>query len=91
MSSYKKGYRREKEVRRHYEKLDYSVIESRGSHGIADLICGNGKEVHVIQVKSWSDRKSVDMNQLARYARRFKGKGILAYKKDYGEWVFEEV
>lgn len=88
MSRYQKGYRHEKEVRRHYESLGYYVIESRGSHGIADLIAGNGEETLVIQVKDWKMLGTIDKDKLLQVAKLFNGTAVIAYKKDYHDWNF---
>ena len=66
---------------------DCKCVESRGSHGVADLICGNGKTVYVIQVKSGKRLKGFRWKELEEYARLFKGDPLLLFKPDYRPFV----
>ena len=86
--SYQKGYRREKHAVG-YMKIHYNCecIESRGSHGVADLICGNGETVYVIQVKGGKTLPYISWEELEEYARLFKGVPLFLYKPDYRSWV----
>lgn len=86
--SYRKGYRREKQARHYMEQVfDCECIESRGSHGIADLICGDGTTIYVIQVKGGKTSPKVDWRELEQYAKQFKGVPLIMYKPDYHKWV----
>jgi len=79
LSQYRKGYRREKQVREHFEtEYKCECVESRGSHGVADLICGNGYAVYVIQVKDPKKARYVNIEELRQFAKKFKGIPVLA-------------
>ena len=86
--AYQKGYRTEKYAVG-YMKLEYDCecVESRGSHGVADLICGNGEAVYVIQVKSGKKLKDFRWKELEEFARLFKGVPLLLFKPDYRPFV----
>lgn len=87
MSSYRKGYRREREARKYMEKEYRCVcVESRGSHGVADLICGNGYVVYVIQVKDPKKVQYVNLDELRKFAKKFRGVPVIMSKEKYGEW-----
>ncbi len=51
-----KGTRKERLVRKIYEKAGWTVVRSAGSQSPFDLICWNETEIHVLQVKCGSDR-----------------------------------
>ena len=58
-------------------------MESRGSHGVADLICGNGETVFVIQVKGGLSLPYISWEKLEKFAEQFKGVPLFLYKPDY--------
>lgn len=84
---YRKGYRAELEVIEIFEKY-YSCkcIRSAGSKGVADLICGNGTDVYVIQVKYGDKDPTVNESELIEYASNFKGSSVIAHRRKRGEW-----
>jgi len=80
MSQYRKGYIAEKKVK-DYMKRKYNCVclESRGSHGLADLICGNGETVYCIQVKYGTQEPYIIWQELENLAKNFKAVPLLAY------------
>ena len=51
-SNYATGIRAENHVANHYKSNGWSVIQSAGSRGAADLKCTKGDVQHYVQVKS---------------------------------------
>jgi len=84
MSAYRKGYRAE-DIASDYMLQTYGAkcMRSGGSHGTADLICGNGKCVYVVQVKSGTHLPYISWAELEDYAKLFLGKPLLLFKPDY--------
>jgi len=84
MSIYRKGYRIE-DVASDYMLKEYNAVcvRSGGSHGIADLICGNGQCVFVVQVKGGIRLPYISWIELERFAKYFNGVPLLLYKPDY--------
>jgi len=80
MSQYRKGYIAEKKVK-DYMKRKYNCVclESRGSHGLADLICGNGETVYCIQVKYGTSEPYLVWAELENLAKMFKAVPLLIY------------
>jgi len=58
-------------------------VRSSGSHGVADLICGNGTCVYVVQVKGGLHLPYISWAELENFAKLFKGQPMLLYKPDY--------
>jgi len=84
MSAYRKGYRREDEAKDYMLKQYNAIcVRSSGSHGIADLICGNGETVYVVQVKGGTSLPYISWAELENYAEMFCGKPLLLFKPDY--------
>jgi len=87
MSSYRKGYVAEKGAREVFESwFGCTVIESRGSHGAVDLICGNGIQTYVVQVKDVDKEPKIDWNELCKVAEKFQAIPVLAWKQRGGKW-----
>lgn len=84
MSQYRKGYRLE-EIAIDYMLKTYDAVSVRsgGSHGVADLICGNGKIVYVVQVKGGIHLPYISWIELENFAKMFNGVPLLLYKPDY--------
>lgn len=51
-SNYSKGVAAERKVASQYRSNGWTVIQSAGSRGAADLKCTNGNKTHFVQVKS---------------------------------------
>jgi len=84
MSQYRKGYRREKQARDYMEtKHNCVCMESRGSHGVADLICGNGIVVYVVQVKDYKHKSEINVEELRSFAHQFKAVPVVLLKEKY--------
>jgi len=81
--SYSKGYRVERLAIK-YMRARYGAVcvRSAGSHGACDLLCGNGKEVYAVQVKSGNKRPRVVWVELECFAEKFKAKPLVLYKPD---------
>jgi len=80
MSQYRKGYMAEKKVKEYMKKEHKCVcLESRGSHGIADLICGNGETVYCIQVKYGTSEPYLVWAELENLAKMFKAVPLVIY------------
>ena len=62
-------------------------MESRGSHGVADLLCGNGTDIYAIQVKSGGTLPNVNFLDLNVFARCFKAIPLVLYKPDYNPFI----
>lgn len=56
MSSYTRGYYYEKRAARALRDDGYFVVESRGSHGVADLVALKVRQALMVQVKSGKAR-----------------------------------
>lgn len=84
MSQYRKGYRIE-DVATDYMLKTYNAVcvRSGGSHGIADLICGNGETIFVVQVKGGTSLPYISWIELEQFAKNFNGVPLLLYKPDY--------
>lgn len=86
--SYRKGYRYELLARDHMKAIHNCVcVRSSGSHGVADLICGNGETVYVIQVKGGRKLPYVSWTELEQFARQFKGVPLILYKSTYRSMI----
>jgi Holliday junction resolvase len=86
--SYRKGYRIEdlaSDIM--FTSRGAKCVRSGGSHGVADLICGNGETVYVVQVKGGTKLPYIDWEELERFAKLFKGVPILLYKPDYRPFI----
>jgi Holliday junction resolvase len=57
-SNYSKGIGAEKKVASSYKSSGWSVTQSAGSRGAADLKCTKGSTTHYVQVKSTSNTTS---------------------------------
>lgn len=87
MASYRKGYLKEKKCREIFESwFGCQVIESRGSHGAVDLICGNGMQTYCVQVKPTDKAQIVDWNKLSKVAEMFQAVPVLALYSVGGRW-----
>jgi len=87
MSAYRKGYLKEKECRKVFESWYGCVcVESRGSHGVVDLICGNGLQTYAVQVKPEEDAKKVNFDRLSEVAEMFQAIPVLALYCRGGRW-----
>jgi len=86
--SYRKGYRVER-LAMEYMRRAYGAtcVRSAGSHGVCDLICGNGSEVFAVQVKAGRRKPKVSWDELKRFAEKFKAKPIVLYKPDRGAFL----
>ena len=51
-SNYAVGIRAENKIKAAYKHAGYSVNQSPGSRGAADLICKRGSTIHYVQVKT---------------------------------------
>ena len=88
IKSYRKGYRVEREAMRYMEKYFHcKCVRSAGSHTPVDLICGNMREVYVIQVKSGKTLPYINWKELERYALYLKATPLVLYKPDYKDFV----
>jgi Holliday junction resolvase len=86
-SKYRKGYRAEREAMEFMgERYGCVCVRTAGSHGVADLICGNGIYVYVVQVKSGKTKPYVDWQKLRHFASFFRAIPLLLWKKDYEGW-----
>jgi len=87
MSAYRKGYLKEKKCREIFESWFGCVcIESRGSHGAVDLICGNGLQTYVIQVTEKDKASAKDFNAICKVAEMFQAIPVLALYSEGGRW-----
>jgi Holliday junction resolvase len=87
MSSYRKGYLAEKACREVFESwFGCTCIESRGSHGTVDLICANGMQTYVVQVKDTDEQPHIDWKELCSVAEMFQAIPVLAWKQRGGRW-----
>jgi len=86
--SYSKGYRAER-LAIEYMRRKYGAVcvRSAGSHGACDLLCGNGREVYVVQVKAGRKKPSVSWEELESFARKFNAKPLVLYKPDRKPFV----
>jgi Holliday junction resolvase-like predicted endonuclease len=57
-AAYEKGRRAENEAQRMLERDGYEVARSAGSHGPADLIAWNEREIRFIQIKAIGHEQS---------------------------------
>ena len=79
MSSYARGTYREKRTAAALRKDGYFVVESRGSHGVADLLAAKPGQVLLVQVKTGQGRLDhAWWNDLLRAARAAGGLAIIA-------------
>jgi Holliday junction resolvase len=85
---YRKGYRAEREAMEYMSEY-YNCVCARGagSHGVADLICGNGVNIYVVQVKSGKKKPYIDWKKLKEFASKFNAIPIVLWKRDYKGWV----
>jgi Holliday junction resolvase len=67
-SNYSAGVRAENNVAKTYRSNGWSVQQSAGSRGAADLKCTNGSTTHYVQVKSSSTNASpyISSSELGR-------------------------
>ncbi|MCW4008783.1 MAG: hypothetical protein NWF09_08885 [Candidatus Bathyarchaeota archaeon] len=88
MNKYAKGYRAER-LAIEYMKRKYGAVcvRSAGSHGVCDLLCGNGEQVYAVQVKSGGKRPRVDEAALKEFASKFNAMPIILYKPDRSDFV----
>jgi len=87
MSAYRKGYLKEKKCREIFESwLGCVCIESRGSHGQVDLICGNGLQTYCIQVKPEELAERVNFDKLSEVAEMYQAIPVLALYCRGGRW-----
>ena len=88
MSAYRKGYRVE-ELAKEYMLRKYNAVcvRSGGSHGVADLICGNCEEVFAVQVKSGKRLPRISWSELEEFAKYFKATPMVLFKPDYREFL----
>ncbi len=82
MKLYKKGVRKEYQLKHRLEKLGYFVVRSAGSHGAADLVAINPetKEIHLIQCKTYEcseKQKSIILQPLKALEGQYSVKAIL--------------
>ncbi len=58
-TSYMRESNHERKIMHDYQKLGYQCTRAAGSHGLADVICWNDKEVLFIASQSveWSEKK----------------------------------
>jgi len=91
MSAYRKGCRAE-DIASDYMLKTYNAVcvRSSASHGVADLICGNGECVYVVQVKSGEHLPYVSWTELENFAKLFMGKPLLLFKPDYRRILIAE-
>jgi len=83
MSMYRKGYRAEREAMEYMkERYNCVCVRTAGSHGVADLICGNGANVYVVQVKSGKNKPYIVWSELVKFAVAFKAEPLLLWKRD---------
>jgi len=88
MSAYRKGYRAEQEATEFMSKNYGCVcIRAGGSHGLADLICGNGAFVYAIQVKYGNKKPTIDWKAFRMFASNFKAIPILLWRRKYKGWI----
>ena len=90
MSAYRKGYKAEREIIRLFERKHHcECIRSAGSHTPVDVICGNGEQVYVIQVKAGRSRHRLDLGQFLDFAKNFRAIPVIAKKVLYHGWNIE--
>ena len=79
MSSYARGTYAEKQTAKVLRTDGYYVVESRGSHGVADLVAVKPGQVLLVQVKTGEGRLEGDWwNDLAWAARSCGALAIVA-------------
>jgi Holliday junction resolvase len=87
-SKYRKGYRAEREAIEFMgERYGCVCVRTAGSHGVADLICGNGVNLFVVQVKSGKTKPYVNWKELKEFASKFNAIPLVLWKRDYKGWV----
>lgn len=82
MTNYQKGYRFEKRVQKHLEKMGFYVIRSSGSKGIFDLVCFFKNTEYKplgIQCKTTRTFGHNDVITTTRHALRYNLIPILSY------------
>ena len=79
MSGYARGVAAEKRTAAQLRKDGYYVVESRGSHGVADLVAVKPGQVLMVQVKTGEARLDGSWwNELAEAAARAGALAIVA-------------
>lgn len=79
MSRYAAGYRFERRITAHLEACGYVVVESRGSHGAADLIAGKPGRLLAVQAKGGATTMShAEWNALVTLAARMGALPVIA-------------
>jgi len=64
-----------------------TCVRSAGSHGVCDLLCGNGEEIFAVQVKGGRKPRGVSWPELEEFAVKFKAVPLVLYKPDYGPFT----
>jgi Holliday junction resolvase len=59
-----------------------NVVRSAGSHTPIDLLCGNGREVYAVQIKTLNTFRGFNWNTLRQWAEKFQAiPTVLVHKK----------
>ena len=61
-------------------------VRSAGSHSPADLICGNGIHVYLVQVKTESTQGTINWNTLREWSEMFQAIPMLLVYCRGGRW-----
>lgn len=92
--SYRKGASFEYQVKKFYEKADFMVFRTAGSHSPIDLIAISRYSGHVllIQCKNYRVRPS-DVRYLTEFSKTMKYHEIIlvSRSKKRGEWDFNHM
>jgi Holliday junction resolvase len=87
-SRYRKGYRVELLAAEYMRRKHGAVcVRSAGSHGVCDLLCGNGRQVFAVQVKAGRKKPKAALEGLEAFAKMFKAEPLLLYKPDRKPFV----
>ena len=85
---YRKGYKIEIKAIKYMRKVHGAVcIRSAGSRSPVDLICTDGEDRYVVQVKGGKTLPFIDWEGLERYAELFDAIPLVLFKPDYHDFV----
>lgn len=90
---YKKGANAERELAKILKSYGFAVIRAAKSGGkisVPDLVAIKNKKIFAIECKTWKRKPSLkkeEMQELLDWAKKARGKAIIAWRKR-GKWFF---
>ena len=79
---YRRGYNFERRVAQDYERMGWGIIESRGSHGPADIVAlRRGFPSHVIQCKTNGKISVEEIKKVLDFAELTGSRPVLAFRE----------